>query len=47
MLRDGRIFEVEGSNDVDDDNKGIFVTQADGSTVLVRWEDFDSVVFAN
>jgi len=47
MLRDGRTFDVEGSNDVDDDNEGIFVTQADGSTVLVRWEDFDSVVFAN
>ena len=45
-LRDGRTFELEGSNDVDRDNKGIFVEQEDGSLVLVRWDDFERLTLA-
>ncbi len=45
-LLDGRTFELEGSNDVDRDNKGIFVEQDDGSMVLVRWDDFDQMKLA-
>lgn len=45
-LLDGRSFEMEGSNDVDDGNKGIYVTLDDGETVLVRWEDFREAAFA-
>lgn len=44
-LHDGRVFELEGSNDVDDGNKGIFVTFENGETVLVRWDDLDEVRF--
>ncbi|HPM36091.1 MAG TPA: hypothetical protein PK186_00875 [candidate division Zixibacteria bacterium] len=44
-LWDGREFRLRGSNDVDSDNKGIFVTQGDGETVEVAWEDFASVEF--
>lgn len=44
-LRDGRTFELEGSNDVDRDNKGIFVHLDDGSTVVVDWHDFREIVF--
>ena len=44
-LLDGRTFQLEGSNDVDEDNKGIFVTPEDGETVLVPWRDFREVVF--
>lgn len=44
-LLDGRVFELEGSNDVDGDNKGIFVTFEDGETILVRWWDFAGVTF--
>jgi hypothetical protein len=44
-LLDGRSLELEGSNDVDEDNKGIFVTLDDGETVLVPWHDFREVVF--
>ena len=44
-LLDGRTFELDGSNDVDADNRGIFVTVDDGRTVLVRWADFESLVF--
>jgi hypothetical protein len=45
-LLDGRRFEMEGSNDVDSENKGIFVTPARGSTVLVRWSEVREVVLA-
>lgn len=38
-LLDGRSFELRGSNDVDDGNRGISVL-ADGREVSVSWEDF-------
>ncbi len=44
-LLDGRTFDLEGSNDVDEDNKGIFVTPDDGETVLVPWRDFREATF--
>lgn len=44
-LRDGRAFELDGSNDVDRGNKGIFVTFDDGETALVRWEEMREVTF--
>ncbi|MDP2957267.1 MAG: hypothetical protein Q8N53_12660 [Longimicrobiales bacterium] len=44
-LMDGRTFDMDGSNDVDDGNKGIFVTLADGETALVRWSDLREVTF--
>lgn len=44
-LLDGRAFEMDGSNDVDGGNKGIFVTRPDGRTSLVRWRDVRRVTF--
>lgn len=44
-LRDGRVFEMSGSNDVDEDNKGIFVTGPSGEVTLVTWEEFRLVRF--
>ena len=44
-LWDGRSFRLSGSNDVDDDNKGIFVMTDDGDEVEVEWDEFDKVVF--
>ncbi|MBT8395350.1 MAG: hypothetical protein HKO65_01335 [Gemmatimonadetes bacterium] len=53
-LRDGRAFELDGSNDVDDGNSGIFLVldssgqspdDAEAEWVLVKWEDFRSVEF--
>lgn len=38
---DGRSFRLRGSNDVDEDNKGIIITQADGDDVYVDWEEFE------
>jgi hypothetical protein len=45
LLLDGRSFELDGSNDVDEDNKGVFVTLEDGDVILVRWWDFAEVTF--
>ncbi len=38
-LLDGRSFDLRGSNDVDDGNRGISVTE-NGREVSVRWDDF-------
>ena len=45
FLRDGRTFELEGSNDVNRGNKGIFVTVEDGDVAAVSWSDFREVRF--
>lgn len=42
-LLDGRVLELEGSNDVDEQNKGIFVTLESGEMVLVQWGDFEEL----
>ena len=44
-LKDGRTFRLSGSNDVDDDNKGIIITESNGEEVFVDWYDFEKVVF--
>ena len=53
-LLDGRSFELEDSNDVDRDNKGIFVAVSgsrtgpeaqDGEWVRVDWDDFETIRF--
>ncbi len=38
-LRDGRSFELSGSNDVDDGNRGILI-DVGGRTVRVSWDEF-------
>jgi hypothetical protein len=43
---DGRSFHLRDSNDVDDDNKGIYVTTDDGSEFVVEWDELDHVEFA-
>lgn len=43
---DGRSFRLRGSNDVDEDNKGIFITTTDGEEIKIDWEEFDRVEFA-
>jgi len=44
-VSDGRQFTLKGSNDVDEDNKGIIIKQGDGDEVFIDWEDFERVVF--
>ena len=46
VLKDGRSFKLRDSNDIDNDNKGIFIG-TDDDEVLVEWEDFDHVEFAH
>ncbi|HUG42519.1 MAG TPA: hypothetical protein VMM12_18795 [Longimicrobiales bacterium] len=44
-LRDGRRFELGNSNDVDENNKGVYVERADSGLVLVPWDSFRRVSF--
>jgi len=44
-LLDGRVLHLEGSNDVGEENQGIFVLVEGGETALVRWADFERVTF--
>ncbi len=44
-LWDGHEFKVKGSNDVDDENKGIFVILDSGEEIEIDWDDFDYVEF--
>ncbi len=44
-LADGRTFELTGSNDVGQDNKGIYVTADNGQVTAVAWKDFRRVEF--
>ena len=44
-LKSGRELELRGSNDVNDDNKGIIVTVEGLGRVDLKWEDFESVTF--
>ncbi len=44
-LKSGRELDLRGTNDVDDDNKGIIVTVKGLGRVDIEWEDFDKVTF--
>lgn len=44
-LKNGDSYLLKGSNDVDDDNRGIFVTLDNGDVEEVDWYDFARVVF--
>ncbi|MBU8921492.1 MAG: hypothetical protein KOO63_06710 [Bacteroidales bacterium] len=45
ILMDGRTFRLRGSNDVDEDNKGIYIETGNGEEEEIYWEDFEKVVF--
>lgn len=44
-LWDNRMFYLRGSNDVDEDNKGIIITLDDGDEVVVEWDEFNRLEF--
>ena len=46
-LKDGREFKLRGSNDIDGDNKGIFIFTDDGDEIIVDWDEFDRVEFSH
>ena len=45
-LRNGMSFELRGSNDVDEDNKGVFVETDEGDLEELDWDDFEKVEFS-
>jgi hypothetical protein len=45
-LRDGRSFKLSGSNDVNNENRGIMVEDPRYGRVTVHWKAFDSVTFS-
>ncbi|MEO9868880.1 hypothetical protein [Ekhidna sp.] len=44
-LKSGRELDLRGTNDVDDDNKGIIVTVKGLGRVDIDWDEFDKVTF--
>ncbi|WP_370090465.1 hypothetical protein [Ekhidna sp.] len=44
-LKSGRELDLRGTNDVDDDNKGIIVTVKGLGRVDIPWDEFDKVTF--
>ncbi len=44
-VKDGRSFRLRGSNDVDDDNRGIYIQTTDGEEIEVEWDEFAYVEF--
>jgi hypothetical protein len=45
-LWDGRSFKLRGTNDVNDDNNGIYVKTSDGKKIEIDWDEMDRVEFA-
>ena len=44
-LRDETVLTLSGSNDVDEDNRGVLVKPKDGEEVLVEWDRVRRVTF--
>ena len=44
-LKSGRELELRGSNDVNDENRGIIVNVAGFGRIDIKWEEFDRVEF--
>lgn len=47
VLQSGRELELRGSNDVNDENRGVIVTVEGLGRVDVNWDDFEKVTFTN
>jgi hypothetical protein len=43
-LRNGDSYVLTGSNDVDDDNRGIFVVSDNGDVEEIDWYDFEKLI---
>jgi hypothetical protein len=46
-LKDGRAYRLDGTNDVNDDNRGIMVEDARYGRVTIPWSEFDRVTFSD
>jgi len=47
VLKNGKNYRLGGSNDVDDDNRGIVIVTADNGRITLDWDDFEKVTFAD
>jgi hypothetical protein len=45
-LRDGREFRLHGSNDVNDENRGIMIEDERFGRVTIDWDSFDRITFS-
>lgn len=45
ILKSGREYYLTGSNDVDDDNRGVVVKDPEIGKILIGWRDFDKITF--
>jgi len=45
VLKSGRTFDLDGSNDVNDDNRGVIVKNPEWGKVLIQWDEFKSLEF--
>ncbi|HXV76346.1 MAG TPA: hypothetical protein VD788_08500 [Candidatus Polarisedimenticolaceae bacterium] len=45
VLADGKILRLSGTNDVDERNKGVMITAADGSETILDWSAIERVEF--
>lgn len=45
-LKNGKKFRLEDSNDVNEDNKGVFIEDEDGNEIEVEWDEFEKVEFS-
>ncbi len=46
-LKDGRDFDLSGTNDVNDENRNIFVEDPRYGKVEIAWDDFDEVQYGD
>ncbi|MCH9031598.1 MAG: hypothetical protein IIB00_04990 [candidate division Zixibacteria bacterium] len=46
-LRDGKTLRMEDSNDVDDGNRGILISDMDLGRVIIEWDEFDVIEFSD
>jgi hypothetical protein len=44
-LNSGETFDLKGTRDVNDENRGIFIEDQEGDLVRLEWNDFDRVEF--
>jgi len=47
VLNSGRSFYMDGSNDVDDDNRGIIVNIPGSGRVDIPWDEFEEITFTD
>ncbi|MEL6941825.1 MAG: hypothetical protein AAFO82_04090 [Bacteroidota bacterium] len=47
VLKNGKHYRLGGSNDVDDDNRGVVIVTADNGRITLDWDDFEKVTFSD